>query len=68
MALCAADVNVLTGNYNNARTSANLNETVLNTTNVRPETFGRIGSLQVDGQVYAQPLYVSNISRVDAGR
>ena len=56
-----AQVNVLTANYSNDRTNANLNEPVLNTTNVNGAQFGKLFSLTVDGQIYAQPLYASGI-------
>jgi hypothetical protein len=50
---------VLTGNYGNERTNANLSETILTTTNVSPAQFGKLGECPVDGQIYAQPLYVT---------
>ena len=53
-----AQVDVLTANYDNNRTNANLNEWILNTSNVNPTQFGKLYSFPVDGQVYAQPLYV----------
>src|SRR5579864_8894607 len=56
-----AQVNVLTGNYDNQRTNANLQETVLTPVNVTPTTFGKIGAFPVDGQIYAQPLYASGV-------
>src|SRR6185437_12602821 len=56
-----AQVNVLTANYGNERSNANPQEKLLNTGNVGAATFGRIGALPVDGQVYAQPLYVSGV-------
>jgi hypothetical protein len=58
----AADV--LTQHNDNARTGVNAAETVLGTTNVKPATFGRLWTLYVDGQVVAQPLYVSQL-RID---
>jgi uncharacterized protein (TIGR03437 family) len=57
-----AQVNVLTGNYNLARTNANLNETLLNTSNVNATQFGKLFSLSVNGFINAQPLYVANVS------
>jgi uncharacterized protein (TIGR03437 family) len=57
----AAQTDVLTANYDNLRTSSNLTESRLNTANVNPRQFGRLYSLPVDGQVYAQPLHVSGL-------
>jgi hypothetical protein len=56
----AADV--LTQHYNNARTGATLDETVLNTTTVAPGKFERLWTLYADGQIVAQPLYVSDLT------
>ena len=55
---------MLTQHNDNGRTGVNPAETLLNTTNVKPDTFGRLWTLYVDGQVVAQPLYVSQL-RVD---
>jgi len=62
-----SQVNVLTVNYGNERTSANTQETILNTSNVSSSTFGKLGAFPVDGQIYAQPLYVSGISIAGKG-
>jgi hypothetical protein len=56
-----AQVSVLTGNGDNNRTNANLSESHLTPQNVRADSFGKLGSFPADGQVYAQPLYVSNL-------
>ena len=55
-------VNVLTHHNDNLRTGANLQEAVLTTSNVNVNEFGKLFEWQVDGDVYAQPLYVSNLT------
>src|SRR5260370_9017360 len=57
-----AQVNVLTRNYDNQRTGANLSESILNSSNVNPAQFGKLFMLPVDDQVFAGILYVSNLS------
>jgi hypothetical protein len=52
----------LTNRYNNARTGANTQETILNTSNVNSNTFGFLFSMSVTGRVYGQPLYVSGLT------
>ena len=44
-----------------ARTGQNLTESTLNLSNVNPATFGLLHTLQVDGKVDAQPLYLSQL-------
>jgi hypothetical protein len=56
-----AQVSVLTANGDNNRTNANLQESQLTPQNVRPGSFGKLGSFPADGQIYAQPLHVSNL-------
>lgn len=56
------DINVLQSRNDPSRTGANTQETILNTANVNVKTFGRLFSYPVDGSVYAQPLYVSNLA------
>lgn len=58
----AASTAVTTYRNDNGRTGQYPNETVLNTSNVNQSQFGKRVSYPVDGQVYAQPLYVPNLS------
>src|SRR5581483_4904093 len=55
-------VNVPTWHMNNARTGLNDQETLLTPANVSGGSFGKLFSYAVDGYVYAQPLYISNLN------
>jgi hypothetical protein len=61
------DANVLTYHNDLASTGQNLGETALTRTNVNPATFGKLYSTALDGQVYAQPLFVSGLSITGKG-
>jgi outer membrane protein assembly factor BamB len=57
-----AQVNVYTRSYDTSRTGANLQETVLTPANVNPTNFGKLWTFHTDGEIFAQPLYVSNLT------
>ncbi len=57
--LSFAQVDVLQHHNDVARTGANLEETQLSTTNVKPGRFGKLATRPVDGNPYAQPLVVT---------
>ena len=50
---------VTTYHYDQFRTGANTNETTLTPQNVSSSDFGKLFSVKVNGQIYAQPLYVA---------
>ena len=54
-------ISVLTQHNNNSRSGWNNQETILTTSNVNYTNFGKLFTLPVDDQVYAQPLVVSNV-------
>ncbi len=58
----AAQVNVLTYQYDNSRAGRNLREITLTSANVNATRFGKLFSYPVDGYVYGQPLYLSNLN------
>ena len=60
---------VVTYHYDDARTGQNTRERILTPANVKvPDQFVRLFSHQVDGDVYAQPLYVPKLQIPGKGR
>jgi len=57
-----AQVNVTTYHNDIGRTGQNLSEATLNLSNVNSTQFGKLFAQQIDGQAYAQPLYLSGIT------
>ena len=62
-----AQVNVLTFRNDNARTGLDPNEPLLSPANVKAGQFGRRLSHAVDGNVFAQPLYVGGVPMAAGG-
>jgi hypothetical protein len=53
---------VLTGQYDNNRSGANLQEAILTPSNVSANSFGFLFTQTVDANIFAQPLYVPNLT------
>lgn len=58
----SGQVDVLTAQYNNSRTSSNTQETILTQANVNGVQFGKLFSRSVDAPFYASPLILSNLN------
>src|SRR5665213_3219729 len=57
-----AQVNIYTRSYDTSRTGANLSETILTPANVSSGQFGKLFTVVTDGEIFAQPLYVSKLA------
>ena len=58
----ASFTGVFTQRYDAQRTGQNREEFILTPSNVTDSTFGKLFACAVDGEVYAQPLYVANFA------
>ena len=58
----AAQTSVLTQHNDIARTGQNTTETILTPASVNSTSFGKLFSVPVDGQTYAQPLYLPGVT------
>ena len=56
---------VTTWHYDNARSGVQSHESILTPSNVNYGTFGKLFSLPVNGDIYAQPLYLSQYPMSD---
>jgi hypothetical protein len=63
-----ATAQVTTAQDDNARTGAYLKERILTPQNVNSRQFGKIFTLKVDGDVYAQPLFVPGVEIPGQGK
>src|SRR5579871_6685926 len=64
----ALPAQMTTSQVDNARTGASLNETTLTPGNVNAQQFGKLFTLKVDGDVYAQPLFLPGVEIPGKGR
>ncbi len=63
-----AKAQVTTSQYDNLRTGATLSEKTLTPQNVNASQFGKLGAFQVDGAVYAQPLFLPGVEIPGKGK
>jgi hypothetical protein len=64
----SAQVAVTTYHNDNFRTGLNYQETALTPANVNASSFGKLFIHKVDGQIYAQPLYVPGVTIAAKGK
>jgi len=64
----SAAAQVTTSQYDNLRTGATLKEKVLTPQNVNEKQFGKLGTFQVDGAVYAEPLFLPAVEIPGKGK
>ena len=67
-AAAGAHAQMTTSQVDNARTGAYLNERWLAPGNVNAQRFGKLFALRVDGDVYAQPLFLPGVSIPGKGK
>src|SRR5215831_12088641 len=60
-------VDSLTHRYDSSRSGANLQETVLTKAKVNAAKFGKLAFRNVDGNIYAQPLVVTQVAIANHG-
>jgi hypothetical protein len=65
---CARAQNITTSQYDNTRSGANRRESILTPRNVNVHSFGKLLTLKVDGDVYAQPLFLAALEIPSKGR
>jgi hypothetical protein len=68
MGLRTGAQSVTTSQYDSARSGANPLETILTPRNVNVRHFGKIFTLKVDGDIYAQPLFLAGLEIPGKGR
>ncbi|HMD54737.1 MAG TPA: LEPR-XLL domain-containing protein, partial [Phycisphaerae bacterium] len=60
--LSSSSVNVLSYHDDSSDTGQNLSETVLTPSDVNSSDFAKLNTTTLDGNVYAEPLYVQNVN------
>lgn len=63
----SAQISVVTQHNDNARTGANLQETILTPANVNVNKFGKLFTRSVSSRIWSQPLYVPNVAVAGKG-